>query len=282
MTDIWELMAIATKFALYLGVLTAVGTVIVALLFRLNHYRNLCLAFAGLGFLATILVFLLRGANLTGDASGMTDPEMLSLLWGTPVGTALMYRTIGLGLLITGLYAGRIGLWISVLGACVALGSFANIGHIAGRENTALNLTLFLHLIVISFWIGILTPLKRMVSSQKTWPDAAELGHKFGLVAMITIPLMVALGVYMSFELVGSVNALINTVYGQTLILKVLLVGGLLSIAAANKLRFIPQLQKENPKAAAHLATSISIEWLLITAVLTITAILTSNLTLPT
>ena len=60
----------------------------------------LAAAFASLGLLATIFAFLLRGANLTGDASGMIDPEMLSLLWATPVGTAFMARVLGLSLLI--------------------------------------------------------------------------------------------------------------------------------------------------------------------------------------
>ena len=61
----------------------------------------LAAAFASLGLLATIFAFSLRGANLTGDASGMIDPEMLSLLWATPVGTAFMRFVLGLSLLIS-------------------------------------------------------------------------------------------------------------------------------------------------------------------------------------
>lgn len=40
MPDVWELAAIITKFALYLGILTAAGTVIAALMFRLDRYRG--------------------------------------------------------------------------------------------------------------------------------------------------------------------------------------------------------------------------------------------------
>ena len=282
MPDIWGLLAITTKFALYLGVLTAAGTVITALLFRLRGYRSLCLSFGVIGFLAAIIAFLLRGANLTGDASGMSDPEMLSLLWSTPVGTALMYRIAGLGLLIFGLCAGRIGLWLSAVGGAIAIWSFAHIGHVAALEATFLDLMLILHLIFVSFWIGILTPLKRLLSSPQTWLDAASLGHKFGLVATVTVPLLIAAGGYMSYILVGSVSALISTGYGQALILKVVLVGGLLALAAANKLRLIPQLREGDPKAAARLETSIYIEWLVILVILGTTAVLTSNLTLPT
>jgi len=83
-------------------------------------------------------------------------------------------------------------------------------------------------------------------------------------------------------ELVGSVSALIGTGYGQSLIIKVLLVGGLLGLAAANKLRFIPALRSGDPVAAKHLSNSLSVEWLFILAVLSTTAVLTTHLTLPT
>lgn len=279
--DVWGLAAIATKFALYLGVLAAAGTILAALVFRFNNYRNLCLTFGSLGLLAAIFAFLLRGANLTGDASGMIDPEMLGLLWGTPVGTALMYRIAGLGLLIIGLFMGRIGLWLSVIGGIVAIWSFNHVGHVAGRKTTLLDIILILHLIAIALWIGVLTPLKRLTSKPRTWRVAADVGHRFGLVASVTVPLLIIAGVYMSYELVGSFTALVRTGYGQALILKVVFVAGLLVLGALNKLYFIPGLQANEPKAARRLATSITIEWILILAVLGITSILTSNLTLP-
>ena len=110
MLDPITLAAIITKFALYLGVLTATGTVLATRLFQLDRTNGLAAAFASLGLIATILAFLLRGANLTGDASGMIDPEMLGLLWATPVGTAFIARVLGLSLLILGLLFGRVGI----------------------------------------------------------------------------------------------------------------------------------------------------------------------------
>jgi len=133
MPDALGLAAIITKFALYLGVMTAAGTVIATLMFRLDRTRGLAVAFAVLGLVATILAFSLRGANLTGGVSGMTDPEMLGLLWTTPVGTALLLRLVGLGLLIAGLFLGRFGIWVSVLGGIIAIWSFDHVGHVSGR-----------------------------------------------------------------------------------------------------------------------------------------------------
>ena len=282
MPDAFGLAAIVTKFALYLGVMTSAGTVMAMLMFRLERTRGLAMTFAVLGLIATILAFSLRGANLTGDVSGMTDPEMLGLLWTTPVGTALLFRLVGLGLLIAGLFMGRVGTWVSVLGGVIAIWSFDQVGHVSGLETTLLDLALMLHLLAVALWIGVLTPLKRLASSSSTYASAADVGHRFGVVASATVPVLIIVGGYMGYQLVGSFTALVGTSYGQAMIIKVLLVGLLLGLAAANKLRFIPALRTGDPAAANHLSKSISIEWIVILAVLGMTAVLTTNLTLPT
>ena len=281
MPDLFDLAAIATKFALYLGVITATGTVMATLMFKLDRTRRLAAIFAVLGLFATILSFSLRGANLTGDLSGMTDPMTLSLLWTTPVGTALALRLIGLNLLLVGLFLGRIGAWVSVLGGIIALFSFTQIGHISSSESALMEVALILHLLAVALWIGVLTPLYRLASSSTRYASAADVGHQFGLVASVTVPVLIVVGGYMGYQLVGSFTALIETGYGQALIIKILLFSGLLGLAAANKLWFVPALRLGNPVAASHLSKSIYVEWLFILAVLGVTAVLTTNLTLP-
>jgi putative copper resistance protein D len=282
MPDAFGLAAIVTKFALYLGVMTSAGTVMATLMFRLERTRGLAMTFAVLGIVAAILAFSLRGANLTGDVSGLTDPEMLKLLWTTPVGTALLLRLVGLGLLIAGLFMGRVGTWVSVLGGVIAIWSFDQVGHVSGLETTLLDLALMLHLLAVALWIGVLTPLKRLASSSSTYASAADVGHRFGVVASATVPVLIIVGGYMGYQLVGSFTALVGTSYGQAMIIKVLLVGLLLGLAAANKLRFIPALRTGDSAVANHLSKSISVEWIVILAVLGMTAVLTTNLTLPT
>jgi putative copper resistance protein D len=262
--------------------MTAAGTVMATLMFRLDRTRGLAVAFAVIGLIATILAFSLRGANLTGHVSGMTDPEMLGLLWTTPVGTALLLRLVGLSLLIAGLFMGRVGTWVSVLGGIIAIWSFDHVGHVSGRDTMLLDVALTLHLLAVALWIGVLTPLKRLASSSATYGSAADVGHRFGVIATVTVPLLIIAGGYMGYALVGSFSALVGTGYGQALIIKILLVGLLLGLAAANKLRFIPALRSGDPAASGHLSKSISVEWLVILAVLGTTAVLTTNLTLPT
>jgi copper resistance protein D len=250
-------------------------------IFQLDRTNGLAAAFACLGLIAAIFAFLLRGANLTGDASGMIDPEMLGLLWATPVGTALIARVLGLCLLILGLFLGRVGIWISMLGGVIAVGSFGQVGHISDRAALLLDLTLLIHLLAIALWIGILTPLRRLASSGKTYVAAATVGHQFGVIASFTVPGLIVAGVYMSYHLIGSLAALIETEYGRALLVKTLLLGLLLVLAAANKLRFVPALRSGDPSAARHLSNSIQVEWVIISALLGTTAVLTTNLTLP-
>ncbi len=281
MPDILIIAAITAKFMLYVGVLTASGTVISALIFNLYNHRNCSLKYAFLGIFATIIDYLLRGANLTGHISGMFNPEMLALLWSTPVGTTFLYRIVGLSILSFSLFMSRVWLWLSGLGGIIALWSFVYSGHISSQDQSFLDIALILHLVFIAIWIGILTPLKQFAIKQETWPKAVSLGHRFGFLATITVPSLIVLGIYMGYKLVGSLNLLFNSSYGQVLILKVIIVAFVLLLAAINKLRLIPQLQANKPNAAQKLVKLISLEWLIILVILATTAFLTSNLTLP-
>jgi len=65
------------------------------------------------------------------------------------------------------------------------------------------------------------------------------------------------------------------------LILKTLLVAILLTLAAANRLRFIPKLKQGDPESASHLATSLTVEWYVVLGVLSVTAVLTTYVTPP-
>jgi putative copper resistance protein D len=272
--------AIATKFLLYLGVLTSVGSVFAALIFQVANVRLFAIMFALVGLIGALLGFSLNGAALTGDASGMTDPEMLGLLWSTPVGTALTYRLLGLALVIFGLAFGGAGLWISALGGGLALWSFVTIGHIPDRDMIWLNILLLIHLTAIALWIGILTPLQRLANHGSA-SETGDLGHRFGRAATIFVPLLILAGLAMSYVLTGSMAAIFGTEYGRALILKALLVAALLGLAAMNKLRFVPNLMAGDAEAAQHLSRSISFEWVAVIGTLLTTAVLTSVLTVP-
>lgn len=287
MPDIWEIAAILAKLVLYIGLLGSVGLVIILAAFGdlvsplSDRIRLKAALLAGGALAAAVLAFMLRGAGLTGGADGMTDPEMLSLLWQTPVGDALVYRSLGTILILLGLSIPRVGKGIALAGGLIALWSFAQIGHVPALEVTGVRLLLLLHLLGIAIWVGILGPLHALSRRPEHLASAATLGHRFGQAASVIVPALILAGGLMAWMLLGDLRALTTTGYGQALLIKLLLVGAVLTLAAANKLRFVPAMQAGDDKAARHLARSIEIETVVILVVMAATATLTTILTLP-
>ncbi len=287
MPDIWGITAILAKLVLYFGFAGSTGLVIVRCLFSnltapvRPLIQRQAMVLAWLALAATAFGFMLRGAVLTGGIDGMIDPEMLGLLWQTPVGDALVYRLVGAALILVGLSVPRFGDWIALLGGAVALWSFAQIGHVPELEGFGPQLLLFLHLFSVAFWVGILSPLRDLSRMPDHLKEAAELGHRFGQIAAWVVPVLLVAGIWMAWLLVGTLDGLLFTGYGQALLLKLGLVALLLTLAAANKLRFVPAMRGGQAKAARHLARSIEVEAMILFAILTTTATLTSVLTPP-
>jgi putative copper resistance protein D len=287
MPDIWEIAAILSKLMQYIGIAGSFGLVLIRASFAdlVSPVRDRMSAraalFAALALVAAVLGFMLRGAALTGGGDGMVDPEMLALLWQTPVGDALVYRVAGAVLILVGVFTPFAGQWIALAGGTVALWSFAQIGHVSALGGTGVRVLLFLHLLGIAFWIGILGPLRALSRQSEHLAGAASLGHRFGQAALVIVPGLILAGLMLAWQLLGDLRALIVTGYGQTLLIKLLLVSVVLALAAANKLRFVPAMQAGDDTAARHLARSIEVETAVILVILAATATLTSVLTLP-
>ncbi len=287
MPDSWELASAFARFLLYLGALGSIGLVLARIVFARETgglqgaMTRQATGLAALALLAAGIGFSLKGAAMTGELSGMTDPEMLGLLWQTPVGTALVLRVAGLGLVLLGLRLPGIGLPVAAAGGLMALWSFTRVGHVADTGTLWLQLLLLAHLAGAAFWIGVLTPLRTLAGDAESLSLAAGLGHRFGRIAAVTVPLLIAAGVVMAWRLVGGIEALLATGYGLTLLAKTGAVGCLLAAAAANKLRFVPAMRAGNGKAAAGLRRSIAVEWAAVCLVLLATAALTTLLGAP-
>ncbi|CUH85993.1 copper resistance D family protein [Thalassovita mediterranea] len=288
MPDLWGLAAIATKFFLYLGVLASGGLILCRLVLAdqmsaLDRAARIwAIGFATLAVAMAALGFAVRGAVLMDDVSGMVDPSILALLWQTPPGEALLFRLLGLGTLVLGAAIGGRWLWVAAVGGAVAIWSFCEIGHVASQDRLWFQSVLFAHLIAAAFWIGIFLPLSRLSRSADTLGDAAALGHRFGQIAAVAVPLLVVAGAIMTWRLVGSVSALFGTGYGLWLLAKLAAVALLLALAALNKVRLVPALQRGDPGVGTQLSKSISLEWLCVGVILLATAIFTSVLTVPT
>ncbi|QGX97488.1 copper-binding protein [Roseovarius faecimaris] len=287
MPDIWSFAAVVTKTLMYFGILTSSGLVLTRFVFAaeissvLPVMRKSSLLCALLGVVAALASFCLSGAALTGDMSGLTDPDMLGLLWQTQVGTALQMRLVGGVLMLTGLLLGGSGWGLAGLGALTALWSFTQIGHLSEGQDLWPKLLLMAHLSAIAFWIGILLPLNRLARNPGELARAGQLGHRFGQIATVVIPVLLLAGIALGWLLVGSWGNLFTTAYGLDLIVKLVLVAVLLALGAWNKLRIVPDMISGNPKAAAKLSQTMFVEWLFFIAVLLATASLTLLFALP-
>ena len=287
MPDAWELAAIAAKSVLYFGALTSSGLVIVRFLFAslvtdiLPSIRRFALFCSALGLTAALASFALRGATLTGDASGITDANILQMMWQTPVGTALSFRTGGLSLMMLGLLLGGFGWVMALFGAAGALWSFSTIGHVADEAASWTNFVLFFHLVAVSIWIGILFPLGRLANQAKTAFIAGKLGHRFGQIAAVVVPLLVFAGFLLSWQLVGSWTALYTTSYGITLLLKLASVAGLLALGALNKIHIVPRIVTNDLAARRSLTRMLKLEWIAFTFVFVATTTLTTLFAVP-
>ena len=278
MPDTWELASAFVRFLLYLGVFGSFGMVLVRIVFSREtgglhgSMVRQATTFAMLALLASGLVFALKGAAMTGEASGMTDPEILHLLWRTPVGTALVLRVVGLAVVLAGLWVPGIGIWISAAGGVLTLWSFSRVGHIADAEPVWLEAVLFLHLAGAAFWIGILSPLRSLAGGTEGLTGATKLGHRFGRIAA---------GIVLAWRLLGEVTALVTSAHGLTLLAKIGAVACLLGAAAANKLRFVPAMRAGDRMEALRLRRSIAVEWVAVCLVLLATAVLITVPSLP-
>ncbi|MGV6839752.1 MAG: copper resistance D family protein [Planktomarina sp.] len=276
--DPWIIAATFAKFGLYLGALTSAGLSLNAAIFarwvNLPSLRQSTVWFALLGMLCALASFTLQGAMLTGDASGLIDREILTLLWDTNSGTALAWRVIGfLGLIIC-IYIGAKARWTAALFGCAILYSFVQIGHIADKQQALITLILWLHLVFAAFWIGVLFPLKHLLGTQDTVNQAMYLGQAFGRIAIYTVPALIFTGLIMIYSLVEGLNGFF-TAYGMTLLAKLVIVGVLLLLGATNKLKLVPALKTNPSTARLSLITVIKMEWAAFLCIFAATAFMT-------
>ena len=285
--DFLSLLSVIAKLMLYIGALFASGIIIYQMLFETNKVRSsfnsslMIGVFAIIGLIAAVANYALLSARLVDDIAGAFDSEMLVILWSTPVGTVLLIRTLGFLLIVIGLFSGRVSKGLMTIGCLIMMGSFTQIGHVADIANFGLQILLFIHLAGIAIWVGILLPLYRLSLDPAQITTTADVAYKFGRLALIFVPVLLIAGGWLAYELVGSLTNLFATSYGQALITKVGIVAGLLMLAAANKLRFVPALRAGDSTALLHLRYSVLAEIVLVISILAITAALTSAIALP-
>lgn len=219
-----------------------------------------------------------RSARISGAGlEGMLDPIMLQIVWESPLGSFALLQVIGCALILAASASRHVSILVGVIGTTIIATSFATIGHSLGAPRYLLAPLIVVHTLALAFWLASLAPLYR-ASREVT---GVVILHRFGVLAGLTVPILAIVGLVFAWCMLGSLSLLFTTDYGVTLLIKLVLVTGLLSLAALNKFRLVPAMIHSAQTASKKLRRSIAFEALVIGAILIMTAALTTVTTPP-
>jgi putative copper resistance protein D len=145
--------------------------------------------------------------------------------------------------------------------AVLFLGSLAWAGHASGTPGLSGNVHVavdVLHLVAAGVWLGGLLPLALLFAAARRATDPAVAAAirgatvRFSTLGVIAVGTLLATGLFNTYWLAGSVQALIATHYGHFLLVKIALFLTMVCIAAFNRLRLVPRLAIEREAAAAR------------------------------
>ena len=245
--------------------------------------------------LALLVAALLSLALQASIASGQPLPGALAsvgpLAFGTRYGTLWLIRVLLL-LLLLGLAwkaPPRVWMWWSAaaLAGGLLLVNSLNSHSAAVAQLPAIAIGAdWLHQATVSIWVGGLFGVAALLRSTRARgstgsPSVASeiqphafLG-RFSLLALASVPLLALSGVYLALLHVGSWGALLETVYGRTVLAKIALFAAMALLGGYHFLVVVPG---RNPTAVRRFRGSVLVEAGLGALVLLLAGLLTSML----
>lgn len=222
--------------------------------------QRLLLAAAVVALLSGLIWFAFAAANMSGTLADLADPEVVwAVVHDTTFGGVWTARML-LAAIIVGVAAMRLStatgsrdLTTPVLTAAM-LASLAGTGHSQigeGWPNVAHVASDAAHLLAAGAWLGGLLPLGFVLSFyaggiEGVGPmDLDQVLLRFSRMGYIAVATLIASGLINSWFLVGSISSLPTTAYGQVLIAKLLLFGGMLALAILNRFWLVPLMGKQ-------------------------------------
>ena len=220
--------------------------------------------------------YLLEAARMGGELGGMVDPTLQGMVMRSAVSVTLSWRLLGLLLIVGGLRrAASDGRTAAVIGVVVLLASFTFVGHTSTHAlRWLLSPLLLVHLCVVAFWYGALLPLY-LISSQEPPQTAGGVVRGFSERAIWLVPTLLLAGLALATVLLPNLAAL-HRPYGELLIAKVVGFCALMPLAALNRSRLGPALERGEPLAARRFRRVVVAEFALLATILCVTAALTT------
>ncbi len=205
-------------------------------------------------FIASIFWLLLQSGQAAGAEFAMPwNPVMGQVLFTTRFGAAWIARiAIGFALMLFLPKAkSDRDRWIS-LGLGVLLLLTVSIGsHAAAQPSAFLPITAdLIHFIAASVWVGGLLHFLlglyavRQLDEEERPKLTATLIPRFSALGLTSTAVLALTGLYASLLHVGSIDGLMNTVYGKTLLIKLALVLPMIMLGAVNLLVTTPNMKQ--------------------------------------
>ena len=245
-----------------------------AVVAELGPSTRRALAIVGVaGALLAALQVGLRGALLgAGSGAALFETATWRFGAGSTLADSLALTGIGLLLCAAAFSFGRPrARLLAVPGASAAAAGFALSGHAATAEpRWLMGPALGLHVLAVSIWAGGLLALWLVLAG----PEPGRAARRFSAVAVPTVAVLVACGLFLAAVQLGRPSALVDTSYGLLVCSKLALLAGLVGLAAWNRNRLTPALLAGAPYAAPAMRASIVGEAILMAAVLGLTSVL--------
>lgn len=268
---------IGIRFALYADLMLIFGLPLFTLYTRggrssLAASRSVMLCLTLVGLMLSIASIVAMTASMAGIAFLDVDrTSAWAMISQTPMGAAWAVRLCVLALLITSLVASHRHVIFAVLGA-LALASLAWTGHGAAGEGNPGTVELIadiVHLLAAGAWLGALAGLGRMLWARDDPAATQRALEGFAPVGTLIVAAIVGSGVVNGIYLVGwsNLGRLPSTLYGQLLLFKLALFGGMLALAAVNRFRLTPALESAQGLNADNTRRALSRSLMLETAV---------------
>ncbi|MET8760210.1 copper resistance protein CopC [Lentzea sp. NPDC004782] len=201
----------------------------------------------GTVLVATVLVLLLYGPYATGRSlTAAVDLSLVSSTASTRLGVAMLARLLLLGLMglallrflrragdgeATDLQRRRRGV-VVLAATCVLALTWSTASHSGAGDLAGLALVAdTAHLTAMAVWLGGLVVVGAVVRSADALAMRVAV-PRFSRVALVSVLVLVATGVFQSWRLVGTPSALVGTSYGRVLLGKVAVAAVLLGLGA--------------------------------------------------
>lgn len=287
----WEILTLVTRWVLYFGLAASIGGA--SSLYLLKEHRRLQGTLLKYSLLAALLAitsafghfFVRVGGVLEEGVYGMFEPEIVSFIWQSAVGDALLFRVLGLLIL----FGALVFIWrkrasgatwyepsfsvalVGFSGILIAAIAHIQVGHSVSQSWMFQSL-IILHLLLTAWWIGSLYPLW-LASHRLSSYEVHTVLNLFGHLAVGAVFLLCVAGLYLSYQLTGWTNLFTNT-YSVLLIVKSTLVTLMLGLAALHKFILVPRLL--SLQDSGHLKKSLLLEKCIGLAIFAITSVLTT------